>query len=128
MLGVAGAALLLVGALAAGGAWWGVAGLLHLAAGAGSVLLAAQAFVLHMYCQHWCGPRVALLPTLRSPRDLSPVLWRPSSLSKPHCARTACTVIQLPSCLLQVSRCPPDHAIRVRSYGLARPGPAKRSA
>lgn len=61
MLGVAGAALLLCGALAAGGSWWGVAGLLHLAAGAGSVLLAAQAFVLHMYCQHWCGTSVAFL-------------------------------------------------------------------
>ena len=66
VLGVAGAALLLCGTLAAGGAWWGVAGLLHLAAGAGSVLLAAQAFVLHMYCQHWCGMSVAAFTVLRS--------------------------------------------------------------
>ena len=61
LVGVAGAALLLCGASAAGGAWWRVAGLLHLSAGAGSVLLAAQAFALHMYCQHWCGTGTAFL-------------------------------------------------------------------
>ncbi|KAK9832509.1 hypothetical protein WJX81_003483 [Elliptochloris bilobata] len=53
VVGVSGATMLAAGGMAAGGAWWGVAGLLHLFAGADSVLLAAQAFVLHMYCQHW---------------------------------------------------------------------------
>lgn len=76
VLGTAGAALLLCGVLAAGGAWWGVAGLLHLCAGAGSVLLAAQAFLLHMYCQHWCGTGMACFAVLQSPSlPFLPCIW-----------------------------------------------------
>ncbi len=62
MVGVSGATLLVTGGMAAGGAWWGVAGLLHLFAGAGGVLLAAQAFALHVYLGHWCAALVPFLP------------------------------------------------------------------
>ncbi len=61
MVGVSGATLLVTGGMAAGGAWWGVAGLLHLFAGAGGVLLAAEAFALHVYLGHWCAALIAIL-------------------------------------------------------------------
>lgn len=79
VVGMFGAALLAASGLAAGGAWWGVAGLLHLSAGAGAVLLAAQAFALHAYAQHWCGPADA---PLRAAPALGHCAGRPALMGR----------------------------------------------